>query len=255
MTNNYNNHYNNRQQLNEGLRTNDLKNLVYPVFEVDTYRSKMGEDRDVCVVSFTVKDRSPARDLMEFIEKGFHQVLDADISSGENENGEYFVFVEFKRTPTLAEDIKSLLYGVRKLTDIDEFKFRYHKQAGEHEVSEDTLKRFIPMSPVDYDGLMTKVKTEDVKQFFSKTLMDDLTLDGDVITIHKPFDQKIQLKMVKEDNPQSILEGIEDTIAVDEQAASEMFWLTKVIGDYDIAKFGDNFLFTNGDRSMLLKRL
>lgn len=242
-------------QLNEGLRTNDLKNLVYPVFEVDTYRSKMGEDRDVCVVSFTVKDRSPAKDLMEFIEKGFHKVLDADVSSGENDKGEYSVFVEFKRTPTLAEDIKELLYGVRKLTGIDDFKFKYHKQDQVHEVNEETIKNFVPMSPDDYDGLMMKMKTESVKKFFSKTLMDDLTLDGDIITIHKPFNQTIKLKVVKEDDSQSILEGIEDSISVDEQSSSEMFWLTKVLGDYDISKFGNNLLFTNGNKSMLLQRI
>ena len=92
----------NNQQLNEGLRPLDLKEMVYPTFEVDTYRSKMGEDRDVCVVSFKVKDRSPAKDLMEFIEKGYHFVLDSDISSGEDAGGEYSVFVELSRSPRLA---------------------------------------------------------------------------------------------------------------------------------------------------------
>lgn len=241
--------------LNEGLRSLDLKELVYDTIEIDTFRSKMGEDRDVCVVSFTIKDRSPAKDLMEFIEKGYSQVLDADVSAGENEKGEYSVFVEFNRTPRLTEDIKELLYGVKKLTGIDEFKFKYHKAPGVHKVEEDTLKRFIPLTPVDYDGLMTRVQTESIKSFFSKTLMDDLSLDGDIITIHKPFDQKIQLSIVKEDESSAILEGITDTISVDEKATSEMFWLTKVLGDYDIAKFGDNFLFTNGNRSMLLKRI
>jgi len=67
----------NEEILNEGLRPLDLKELIYPFFEVDTYRSKMGEDRDVCVISIQVKDRAPARDLMEFIEKGFNQVLDS----------------------------------------------------------------------------------------------------------------------------------------------------------------------------------
>ena len=57
--------------LEEGLRKHDLVDLVYPTFEVDKFRSKMGEDRDVCVVTFQAKDRYPARDLMEFIEKGF----------------------------------------------------------------------------------------------------------------------------------------------------------------------------------------
>lgn len=243
------------QQLNEGLRPLDLQEMVYPSFQVDTYSSKMGEDRDVCVVSFCVKDRAPAKDLMEFIEKGYHFVLDSDVSSGENEYGEYSVFVELSRTPRLAEQIEELLYGVRKLTGINEFKFKYHKDDTEREVNEGTLRSVIPLTPGAYDGLLTKVRVEGIKRFFGKTLMDDLTLDGDVITIHKPFDSKIQLRMIKEASTESILEGIEDPIAVDEAATSEIFWLTKVLGNYDINKVGDAFVFNNNGQSMLLQRV
>ena len=81
-------HQQNNQQLNEGLRPLDLKEMIYPTFKVDTYRSKMGEDKDICVLTFEVKDRQPAKDLMEFLEKGYDYVLDADVSSGENEDGE-----------------------------------------------------------------------------------------------------------------------------------------------------------------------
>jgi hypothetical protein len=241
--------------VNEGLRSLDLKELVYPIFEVDTYSSKMGEDRDVCVVSFKVKDRSPARDLMEFIEKSFNDVLDADVSAGENEDGEYSVFVELTRSPRLSENIKELLYGVKKLTGIDNFKFKYHKENTIHEANQDSLSKVIPNTPAEYDGLLIRVQTEGIKRFFSKTLMDDLTIDGDVITIRKPFNQSIQLRMIKEDEYKSMLESIQDTISIDEQSSSESFWLTKILGDYDITKFGENFLFTNGNKSMLLKRM
>ena len=78
-------HQNNNQQLNEGLRPLDLKEMIHSTFKVDTYSSKMGEDKDVCVLTFEVRDRQPAKDLMEFLEKGFTYVLDADVSSGENE--------------------------------------------------------------------------------------------------------------------------------------------------------------------------
>lgn len=245
----------NNQQLNEGLRPMDLKEMVHPTFDVDTFRSKMGEDRDVCVVAFQVKDRSPARDLMEFIEKGYDFVLDSDVSAGENTNGEYSVFVEISRTPKLAEQIKELMYGVKKLTGIDDFKFKYHKEHQVHEVTEDTLKSLIPPTAKEYDNKMNKLKTEDVKKFFTKTLMDDLTLEGDVITIHKPFNKKVQLQIVKDSPTESILEGIDDGFSVDEAATSEMFWLTKVLGDYSINKVGENFVFNNGSRSMLLKRI
>ena len=250
-----NQHQQQHQQLNEGLRPEDLKELVHPMFEIDSFRSKMGEDKDVCVVSFKVIDRSPAKDLMEFIEKGYPFVLDADVSSGEDNLGEYSVFVEISRTPKLAEQIKEVTYGVKKLTGIEDFKFRYYKDKEVHEASESNFKSRIPSTAGDYIGFMNKLQTENVKRFFTKTLMDDLTLDGDVITIHKPFDRKIQLQIVKDSPTESILEGIEDGYSVDEAATSEMFWLTKVLGDYSINKVGENFVFNNGDRSMLLKRI
>ena len=245
----------NNQQLNEGLRPLDLAEMVYPTFEVDTYASKMGEDRDVCVMSFQVKDRAPAKDLMEFIEKGYHFVLDGDVSSGENEDGEYSVFIELPRSSRLAEHIKEITYGVRKLTGIEDFKFKYFKENAVHEVTEDTLKNVIPLSPADYDAAVTRVRVEGIKHFFSKTLMDDLTLDGDVITIHKPYDSKIQLRMVKEEETESILEGIDDPISMDEESMSEIFWLTKVLGDYNINKVGDTFMFDNSGQAMLLQRV
>lgn len=242
----------NSQQLNEGLRPLDLKEMVYPNLEIDAYRSKMGEDKDVCVLTFRVKDRSPARDLMEFIEKGFHFVLDSDVSSGENDKGDYFVFVEIERSPKLAEQIKDITSSVEKLTAISEWGFKYYKGSKEYELSEETLSSVIPKTAVEYDGLMNKIKTESVRNFFSKTLMDDLTLEDSVITIHKPFDQKIKMRWLSEDDTQAVIEG---AMSIDTDATAEIFWLTKVLGDYDISKFGDKFLFTNGDRAMLLQRI
>ena len=245
---------NKHQQLNEGLRPMDLEEMVHNTFEIDTFRSKMGEDKDVCVVSFKVKDRSPAKDLMEFIEKGYPFVLDADVSSGEDNSGEYSVFVEISRTPKLAEQIKDLTYGVRKLTGIDEFKFKYHKQNAIHEATEENFKNHIPPTAQEYEGFMTRIKTEDVKRFFTKTLMDDLTLENDIITIHKPFNQRIQLRLLNQGD-QTVLENNTDPVSLDTGSASEVFWLTKVLGDYNITKLGDTLVFDNNGQKMLLQRI
>ena len=69
---------NNRKvKLNEGLRRGDLDKYVSETFSIDRYSSKMGEDSDIVVLGFTVKDKMPATDLMEFIETGYTFVLDA----------------------------------------------------------------------------------------------------------------------------------------------------------------------------------
>jgi len=238
------------QQLNEGLRPLDLKDMVYPIIEVDTYRSKMGEDRDVCVLSFQASDRNPAKDMMEFIEKGYNFVLDADVSSGENSKGEYHIFVELDRTPKLPEQIQEIAYGIKKLTGISDWKFRYHKSDRDHDLSEENLSRIVPKTPTMYEGMMQKEKVESVKKFFNKTLMDDLTMEDSVITIHKPFDQKINLRLIDESPTM-----LEDGPSVDDASTAEIFWFTKVLGDYNISKFGDKFLFSNRDRQMLLQRI
>lgn len=242
---------NNHQQLGEGLRSLDLQEMIYPTFEVDTYRSKMGEDRDVCVLSFTAKDRGPARDMMEFVEKGYSFVLDADISSGENDNGEYTVFVELSRSPRLSEQIHDLTYGIRKLTGIEDWKFKYHKSGHTADANTEQLETLIPSTPALYDSMVNTVRVESVKKFFNKTLMDDLTINDNIITIHKPFGQTVQLELLSEDDPLAVVEG---AASLDTNAMGEIFWLTKVLGDYDINKYQDKFLFSNGDQTMILKR-
>jgi hypothetical protein len=42
---------------------------------------------------------------------------------------------------------------------------------------------------------------------------------------------------------------------MDEDSMSEIFWLTKVLGDYNINKVGENFMFDNKGQAMLLQRI
>ena len=82
--------------------------------------------------------------------------------------------------------------------------------------------------------------------------MDDLSINDNIITIHKPFGQQVQLEWLADDDVQTVIEG---AASLDTDAMSEIFWLTKVLGDYNINKYQDKFVFTNGDQSMLLKRI
>ena len=50
-----------------GLRHEDLKHMVYDIFEVDSFSSKMGEDEDIVVLSFSMRDKAPADDLVKFL--------------------------------------------------------------------------------------------------------------------------------------------------------------------------------------------
>ena len=133
---------NNSKVLKEGLRKNDLEDMFYPMMEVDTFKSKMGEDPDVCVITFQAKDRNPAKDFMEFVEKGYPFVLDADVSAGENKKGEYSIFVEVERNNKLAENIMEMLFGVSKLTNILDWKFKYYKNKDSMKASRKLFEKY-----------------------------------------------------------------------------------------------------------------
>lgn len=239
--------------ISEGLRAGDLAETIYPHFEVDSFRSKMGEDQDVCVVTFQSKDRYPAKDMMEFIEKGYNFVLDADVSAGENEEGEYSIFVEMERTKNIAENIMEMLYGLEKLTGIFEWDFKYYKDLKKYNATTENLKKKVPGSSRIYEQTMERFRTDEMKTFFNKTAMEELVLENNKITIKKAFDVNVQFELVQEGDDK-LIEGLED-IKVDADATAEIFWLTKVMGNYNIQKFGDNFLFTNESKSLVLKRI
>jgi len=239
--------------LNEGLRQHDLKNLIHPVFEVDTFKSKMGNDADVCVVTFQAKDRYPARDLSEFIERGYDFVLDADVSAGENKQGEYSVFVEVERNENIAENLQDLLYGVKNLTGIEKFDFRYYKDNTVQNATRETLES-IPTTEKQYLSMIKEYQVDATRKFFDRTVMDNLEINNESLTIVKPFGNRIQLEIVDEGSTDDVLNRIDDPLTETAESTAEAFWLTKVLGDYDITKYGENFLFTNNDRAILLKR-
>ena len=102
--------------LTEGLEKGDLERLVSPKVTIDEYKSKMGTDDEVVVLTFNVGGKAPATDLVNFLEKGYEWVIDADVSSGEMNDGSYLVFVEIGRAPAIIDDIIEMFTDLENLT-------------------------------------------------------------------------------------------------------------------------------------------
>jgi len=79
------------------LKQNDLKDLIGFKLHIDEYESKMGKDEDIVTISFKSKYKDPAVDLVNYLEKGYEWVLDADVSVGTVSDGGWVVFIEAAR--------------------------------------------------------------------------------------------------------------------------------------------------------------
>ena len=161
MSNNLHNNQVSRyllQVFNEGLEQGDLKRLVSTKVTVDEYKSKMGSDEEMVVLSFFIQGKEPALDLVNFIEKSYEWVADADVSSGEVEDGKYIVFVEVEREPEIAEHIIEMLTDFKNLTehDLDSWTLEYFKPKRDIPIDVDSIKRSIPGTPEEYRRLVKR---------------------------------------------------------------------------------------------------
>ena len=142
-----------KSNLFEGLEAGDLSRLIHPEMHIDEFKSKLGDDEDVIVITFKVDSKEPAADLVAFIEKGYDWVIDADISSGEMDDGSYIVFVELDRNEAAVDNIVSLMDDLMNLTKqkLSDWRVRYYKSRQEREFSAEALRELIPLTPEAYN--------------------------------------------------------------------------------------------------------
>lgn len=244
----------NKRQLNEGLIANDLKGFVHETFTVDQFRSKMGDDKDVIVIGFKVNDKQPAADLMEFIEKGFPFVLDADMSSGEERDGKYQVFVEIERSKKLPHQLKDLLSGISRLTDNYDWRFRYYKDIQGHHFSEEAITENVPLDGEGYENRMLEIKNKVVGEFFNQGAVEVTMEDDTTLLATKPYSGPITMELMAFGDYDEVKDSLPGALQLDEASQSQVSWLEKYLGNYDIHKINNLFLIRNGKQGMIVKK-
>ncbi len=215
-------------QVNEGLKAGDLDGVVSNRFSVDQYKSKMGEDKNIMVLAFTVDSLAPAKDLERFAETGYSDVLDADATPGTMEDGKHKVFIEFARKE-----------GVIANTA----------------VSSGTLSEMVPTNPEAYEQKVNELKIGEARNFFDKFEMLECKINDDIISFEKPgIHNPINFHMHQFGNTQQIMKEAK-AFAIDQGSIAECLYLTKYFGMNNITKTTENkFIFSKGNQSAVLSK-
>ena len=222
----------------------------------------MGDDRDVVVIRFRASDKEPAIDLMEFIEKGYPFILDADMSSGEEKDGKYSVFVEMERNEEVPGHLEDLLNGINQLADISSWRFRWFKDIEGHTFDTETFASVVPLSPEEYDGKTSDLDGDEIadeialEDFFNQSAMESIEVDLDrkLISFKKPFVDSLTLEFHDIGSYNSIKDKLPGAIQLDESSRGQVLFLNKYLGNYDINKIADKFLVRNGDLAVILSK-
>lgn len=236
------------------LREGDLRDMMDNVFEIDSFSSKMGSDKDIVTLSFSLKEKAPADDLMNFLERGYGFILDADVTSGEQSDGTYKVFVELARDKDVHNNILEIVDGVKNLSEVDNFKFRYYKNWRSQELSQERLEELVPNDPDNYGLRVEESRIDNYKEFFSKSFLDSIELKENNLFIRKKYADPLAFEFIDFGDTLDVINRTDGKFDIME-SYPEILFLTKYIGDYNISKYGDKLVFENGDKAVVLKRI
>lgn len=127
--------------------------LVKPTVHIDEFASKMGDDEDIIVVSFYVRNQQAADDLVAWFEKGYDWVLDADQSPGEIRPGRWLVYLEMRRRSTSGNKVAELIGDLETLTELgrDQWVMTYKNK--DYAFDKQTFDQVVPLTPAKYREL------------------------------------------------------------------------------------------------------
>ena len=134
----------------EALEYKDMVGMIKPTVHIDEFAAKMGDDADIIVASFFVRDQQAARDLVDWFEKGYDWILDADRSPGEIRPGRYIVFIEMRRRSSAGDKIAELIDDLGTLTDLESKDWTMTYRDKQYPWDKTTFDTVVPRSPKEY---------------------------------------------------------------------------------------------------------
>lgn len=149
--------------LSESLLENDLKWLVDDGVLIDMHKTKLGANKDYIVLAIIINDRTPAHDLASFIENSVYDFEDVEVSSATDTKGRYLIYVELNRDPGAFKSINGILTDTKRLTGIENWKFKGMGMINSMPFDEETFTANIITDAVEYERLHPEVEEPEVE--------------------------------------------------------------------------------------------
>ena len=167
--------------LNETLDYGDFKGEMEPTVSVDEYSAKMGKDKDIVTLAFTVNSKQCGEDLTSWLETGYDYILDSAVSDGEVDKGQWLVFAEMNRRTSVPERIVEVLEDLEGLTSfkLDDWKIKVNDKI--YKADKDALSNVIELSPKEYARLKRKEEKEEKAG-------EELNQMRDIANLERPVD-------------------------------------------------------------------
>jgi hypothetical protein len=112
----------------------------------------------------------------------------------------------------------------------------------------------IPTTPEDYNMKINEIKNTDVQEFFDQGTVEVALESDNTITFSKTYSGDVDAKFIAIGDYNDVKTTVPGPIALDESSQSQVTFLNKYLGNYDINKIGDKFLIRNGNKAIVIAK-
>lgn len=240
------------------LKNEDLKDTILPIVSIDEFEPKAGDDLEVIVVAFYLKDQAPAEDLNTFIQRGFVDSLDVEVSPNTDQDGNYLVFVEMNRDDTFPNKFQALLRDITNVSGTIDWKVKtYFSDGVEFDYNDPELYNYVIIKPEDYvtkDKFKVAELDESIHEFFSSSFITNLTMVGNTVTLTQARN-KIIAEVVDVGSYDVVIgrNFLSESAFGVGRIPHEARLLQNMIGNCNVLPLGKYLCISKDDQIMLLK--
>ena len=93
-----------------------------------------------------------------------------------------------------------------------------------------------------------------MQEFFDQGSVDVALESDNTLTFSKPYSGDVEAILVAIGEYDAVKETLPGALSLDESSNSQVTFLNKYLGNYDINKVGDKFLIRNGTRAVVIQK-
>ena len=176
--------------MEEDLPKGSFYNLVLDKILVGAFKPKFGDEKDLAVFSFFVKQRDAADKLMTFILQKNFDLLDIEVSPDPKEYGQYILFIEMNRNKDMFATMDKLLLHIDHLVSIKQWRFRTSSYKEYMDWDRENFIKVVPQTPDEHLNKKPISGKHDEINHASQNLKD---ADAN----HLPLEELIEKQVVK----------------------------------------------------------
>jgi hypothetical protein len=91
--------------------------------------------------------------------------------------------------------------------------------------------------------------------FFNNSYLESIDADNDTLVFQKKYAGPLRMKIKGFGTLEEMYDATPGKIMLESSAMSEVLFLTKMLGNYNITKVGTDFIFENNGFAVVLERL